>query len=63
MRAPERKMKLPPPVRPSEEELRRRSEAIDRILKIRAEMMPLGFSVVKWIREDRDQDLLEEQDG
>jgi hypothetical protein len=56
-----RKIKLPPPVRPSEEELARRAKAIDRMLEIRASMEPLGFSVVEWIHKDRDE--LEEPSG
>ena len=56
MQAPERKIKLPPAEPVSAEELRRRNEAFDRILKIRSEMKPVGVDTAEWVREDRERD-------
>jgi excisionase family DNA binding protein len=47
--------RLPYPWPPSEEDKRRRTEIIERMLATRARMKPLGISAAELIREGRDE--------
>jgi hypothetical protein len=50
-----RAIKLPPIPDPTPEELRRRAEAIDRMIAVREQIGPIGISTSDLIREVRDE--------
>ena len=58
------KIKIPPYVPPTPEQVEKRRRAIDEILRLRHEIGPIGISVTEWIREDRGwPDAAKEENG
>jgi hypothetical protein len=50
------RIEIPPFEPPTPEELRRRREVVDRILRLRDEIGPIGISTADLIREVRDEE-------